>query len=308
MIMIMNPVRNILSSFILLFFSSGTLSAQLSDAETDFFRKEQDSLKKMAKELFRLRNDSLKILMNEKFNSRWEELLLNQQSFHFNFDSLRRDVGILKSADEKFRIINWDMLYKDGTHKYFGFIQVKNEKTNKYDVYELKDVSETPAIKSAETHSGDNTRWFGMLYYKIVKTDDYYILLGLDEYDKFVTKKVIDVLSFKSDGTPVFGKNVFNNVPKKHPKRMIFEYSAQSTITVDYDENDKKIIFNHVGPPDPFLEGQYQFYIPDGSFDCFQYKRGSWNYKEDCDARNPKSRLDNAKPPKDKEKPIFVPH
>ncbi|MFN6037845.1 MAG: hypothetical protein ACK452_05210 [Bacteroidota bacterium] len=259
----------------------------------------------MAKKLYKLNNDSARIAFNKIYTDRWEEILNNELSVAFNFDSLRSDVGILKSDDQKFRIINWDLPLKDGTHRYYGFIQAKHPKTKKYELYELNDFYQ--GVKNPETYSSDNNKWYGMLYYQIITCKDYYILLGYDQHEMSINRKLIEPIYFKPDGSPYFGKGVFNNIPKKFPKRIVFEYSTEARVTVSYFPDDKKIIFNHIGPPDSFLDGQTQFYVPDGSFDCFEYKRGNWNYLDDCDARNEKSYLDNIKKKKDKEKPVYVP-
>ena len=291
--------------FVLLLNFNWAVFAQLNSSQIIFFNKQQDTLLKIARKMYKLKNDSLKLALNKEFTDKWEEVLNNELSMQFNFDSLRSDVGILRCDDERFRIINWDIPLKGGTHQYFGFLQARHPKTKKYELYDLNDISEN--IKNPETHTGDNSKWFGMLYYQIVICKDYYLLLGFDRQDKILNRKIIEPLSFKSDGSPVFGKGVFNNIPKKFPKRIVFEYSAEARVNVSYYPEEKKIIFNHVGPPSGYLEDQTQLYVPDGSYDCFEYKKGNWYYREDCDARNPKSRLDNAKPPKNKEKPVYVP-
>lgn len=279
---------------------------QLSNKDTDFFGKYEDSLQTIAKKLFATKVDSLKISYNEQFSDLWEAILLNGLSYYWDFDSLKKDVYLLKSTDKKLRIVNWNLAMADGTYKYYGFIQSLYPRSKKYEVYQLKDVSES--VKNAETYNGDNTKWYGMLYYNIIQCNGYYTLLGWDGNDKLTTKKIVDVLSFKADGSPQFGKNIFNNVPKKYPKRLILEFASECSISLKYKEKEKSIIFNHLAPPDPFLDGQYEFYIPDGTFDCLEYKNNSWVYIEDFDARNGKNKNENTKRGKTKEKPIYIPH
>ena len=219
--------------------------AQLSEKDVVYFSRYQDTLVKMANQLYKLKDDSSKLKLNQLFSEKWEEVLLNNLSFYFGFDSVTKDVGVLKSPDNKFRIINWDLLLKDGTHMYYGFVQAKHPKTGKYEVYELNDVSEI--AKNPETHSADYTRWYGMLYFKIIPCDGYYVLLGLDEYDRTASRKMIDVISFKSDGVPLFGKGVFTKIPKKFPKRFVLEYSAETSVFIQYDERKKHLVFNQIG-------------------------------------------------------------
>ncbi|HEX7415424.1 MAG TPA: hypothetical protein VF411_15380, partial [Bacteroidia bacterium] len=153
----------------------------------------------------------------------------------------------------------------------------------------------------------DNTKWFGMLYYNIISCGDYYTLLGWDGNDKLISRKFIDVLSFKKDGSPVFGKEVFK-MPKKYPKRVMFEYNSAFTITLQYNEAVKAIVFDHLIPKESYLEGQYQFYGPDFSYDAFVLKHGKWNFEEDVDVKNAKRKTDDVRRDKGKkEKAVYTP-
>ncbi|HWY34046.1 MAG TPA: hypothetical protein VNX68_05325 [Nitrosopumilaceae archaeon] len=277
----------------------------LSEKDIVFFKKYEDSLKKLQKDVFFSKSDSLKSRANKKFLELWEEILLNKISFEYPFDSLK-EVARLSSPDKKFRIINWNISKdNDATQMYYGYIQVLNPKTNDYDLYHLIDKS--GSIKNPETYLGDNNKWFGMLYFKLIPCDGYYILLAWDGNDRLTRRKFIDVLSFKPSGEPVFGKDVFK-MPKKNPKRIMFEYSAEVVMSLKYNEEKKLIVFDHLAPKDPIAEGQYQFYGPDFSTDGFRYIKGKWKYEEDLDSKNTKNKNDNVKRNKDKkDKPIYIP-
>lgn len=289
--------------FNFLFLIPVLLNAQLSQEELDFFRKKEDSLRILERKMFFSKDDTAKFRANLKFLDQMEVLLNNTASFNFPFDSLK-EIGKLTSPDKKFRLIHWNIPKKDGTHHYSGFIQVLNSKTNKYDVFELSDKSTT--IKSPETHAGDYSKWFGMLYYSVIPCDDYYILLGWDGNDKTIARKFIDVLYFKNDLIPWFGKDVFK-MRKKNPKRVMFEYSAELVMSLKYHSDKRMIIFDHLAPKDPMLTGQFQFYGPDFSYDGFQYRHGKWVFEEDVDVKNPRNKNDNVQKKKTKEKPIYQP-
>ena len=186
----------------------------ISDKDLAFFKKYEDSLAHMQHDLFFSKKDSIKFKTNARFYHLLEETLLNTLSFNYPFDSLI-EIKRLTSPDKKFRYIGWDIPKQDGTYLYFGFIQALHPKTKKYELYELADKS--ASIKNPEAYIGDYTKWFGMLYYAIIPCGDYYTLLGWDGNDKLTSRKFIDVLSFKKDGSPVFGKEVFK-MPKKMPK------------------------------------------------------------------------------------------
>ena len=274
----------------------------LTEKDIAYFKKYEDSLAYFQKKVFSAKTDSAKFKDNAKFRKILDEVLLNDLSFYYPFDSLKQ-ISRLVSHDKKVRLITWNLDRKDGTYYYFGFVQAMHPKTKHYEIYELTDKSTT--IKNPEGHVGDNTKWFGMLYYEMVQNDNYYTLLAWDGNDKTVSRKFIDVLSFKSDGTPVFGKDVFK-IPKKNPKRVMFEYSAK--VVMSLRNNNGAIVFDHLAPKDTDNINMAQFYGPDFSFDAFFPSRGKWNYEADVDVKNLKSKNDNVKHDKNKkEKAVYTP-
>lgn len=267
------------------------------------FKSVEDSLTVLQNKLYAAKTDNERNELNTNFKSVFERVLKQPESFNFPFDSLK-EIGRIYSPDKTFRIITWDVPHDDGTHDYFGFTQWYDAKHKKYCLFSLTDKSNE--IKNPETTAGDAAKWFGMLYYKIIPVKanrkKYYTLLGFDLNDKLTSKKIIDVLYFNSDGSPHFGANLFK-MEKTTPKRLVFEYSAQATMSLKYDEDSKQIVFDHLSPVDSKFEGQYQYYGPDFSFDAFQFKKGKWHYYSDVDARNRKSGKDvNYNDPKEKGK------
>jgi len=299
------PVYNsCLLSLVFCLFSLVFNSQTLTDKDLAYFKKYEDSLIYFQKKVFTAKTDTGKFKANIKFQHLFEEVLLNDLSFAYAFDSLKQ-VSRLVSADKKVRVITWNLDKADGTYHYFGFVQSLHPKTNHYVVYELTDKS--ASVKSPESHISDHNKWFGMLYYEIIQGDDYYTLLAWDGNDKTVTRKFIDILSFKSDGSPQFGKDVFK-MPKKNPKRVMFEYSAKAVMSLRSGNSGGSIVFDHLTAKDEFNEGMYQYYGPDFSYDAFFYGRGKWNYEPDVDVKNPKSKNDYIKRDKNKkEKAVYTP-
>ncbi|MFO8020837.1 MAG: hypothetical protein R6U65_00110, partial [Perlabentimonas sp.] len=48
------------------------------------------------------------------------------------------------------------------------------------------------------------------------------------------------------------------------------------------------IVFNHLTPLQPNFTGNFQYYVPDLSFDGFRFEENQWVYTPDIDIRNPK--------------------
>ncbi len=285
--------------FLLFFCAAFTAFSQSADSSHYSFKQAEGELRKIEQAVFNSKIESERFEANKAFLKLWDEVLAKPQSMQWAFDSIK-GVSRLMSKDKKFRIIIWNMYRNDGTYAYFGFIQVnsvkvekkglfKKIKTTSYEVFPLSDRSAT--VKSPETYIGDNTKWFGMLYNAVIDCDGYYTLIGWDGNDKLTARKFIDVLYFKSDGTPIFGKDVFK-IPKKSPKRIMFEFSSEVNMSIKYYEKDNRIVVSHLSPKDgsSFLEGQWQYYGPDGSYDAYDQHKDRWVVTEDIDARNPKSK------------------
>ena len=79
----------------------------------------------------------------------------------------------------------------------------------------------------------------------------------------------------------------------------MFQYSAEVAMSLKYNDKRNQIIFSHLAPKDegPTLEGQWQYYGPDGSFDAYEQRKDRWVLQEDVDIRNDKTKNDNVKKP-----------
>ena len=295
------------------------VSAQKSDTSLFVFRQAEQELIGIQNVAFYSRNDAERVEANKKLLAVWDGIVSNSKILNYSFDGLKNDVSILSPKDKKFKLITWNIPKNDGTHAFFGYLLVNNSKRVKkglfkyetveaYEYFKLLDKSAT--IKYPESHVATVDKWFGMLYISLIECDGFYTLIGWDGNDKIMQRKFIDVLYFKSNGTPIFGKDVFK-FPRKNPKRLMFEYSSDITMSVKYNDKRNQIIYSHLGPNQEgnLLEGQFQYYGPDGSYDALELKKDRWVVVEDVDIRGEKNKNDRAeKPDPDKQKPIFKPN
>lgn len=303
----------------LLLLFSGVKAQQLHDSDIVRFKIYETRLKDLAKQVFYNRSEEIRFDSNKQFIALWDEVMKHPKSMAYGFDSLKKDVSILVPRDKKFKLITWNLHKNDGSsYAYFGFIQVNTEKyikkgwfkkevVREYEYFKLVDKS--GAVKSIENHIATPDKWFGMLYYYVLDCNDYYLLLAWDGNDNLTQRKFIDVIYFKEDGTPVFGKDVFK-FPRKNPRRLMFEYSTEVSMSLKYNERNHQIVYSHLAPKQEgtLLEGQYQYYGPDGSYDALEQKKDKWQVIEAIDARNPKSKTDKIEPPDpDKQTPLYKP-
>lgn len=279
-----------MNRFFYVFILLHTYANSFAQAGLDNYLKTvQDSLKPLSKVILDIRKtEEERLSANGNFSGILKRLLQKDGSQNFIFDSLN-SIARLEPEDKSFVIFNWEMPHNDGTYTYYAFVLHKNNTTKSYQLTELIDASST--IKRPETALLKANNWYGAHYYKIItvkrKGKNYYCLLGADWNDKLSKKKLMEVLSFEKDGSLKFGAPIIN-YNKITLNRLIFEYSSNVSMSLNYDDKSKRIIFDHLSPIKEELKGQFQFYAPDLSYDALKFKKGKWQHLENIDARNTK--------------------
>ncbi len=269
-------------------------------------------------------SDSVRIEACEDLTQMLQEALEREGSFRYPFDSLVT-ISRLFAPDSSFRIFTWNVPLNDGTYRYAGMIHCNDAKGP---VILLRDRSDS--LADLEHQVTGSQQWPGAHYYKIIlgksSGKTYYTLLGWDGYTRSTTRKIIEILTFDSEGRPVFGAPVFPDYRKGDQTRVIFAYSSHAIMSLKYELQSytvqtnknryrpryrsvttRMIVFDHLEPMDPSVTGQYSFYIPVGNiFDAFVFKDGCWRFHGDVDARNPEIR-DAQDPGKPIEYELFPP-
>ena len=230
-----------------------------------------DSLVLLIKDIQRGESDSVRITSNEKFLKKFEKILLQNESYLRNFDSLK-NVSVQSPPDNKFRIYTWTVPHYNGdVYDYYGFIQLKTD-TNTI-LFRLND--STSVIKKPESEKLSHDRWLGAVYYAIEEIKKsgktYYTLLGWKGKDKMQTQKIIEILYINGNrikfGFPIIKTgSVFRN-------RMIFSFNAQASMTLHFDKKYNGIVFDHFDSTNinlPELIG------PDGTYDALKNQKGKW--------------------------------
>lgn len=264
----------------------------------------QDTLHKLDSAIFR-GQDQQKKSANQQFIECLRKALNTEGAFDFGFDSLKT-IARLTAPDNAFRIFNWNVPNDDGTYTYYGFLLVNEAKVitsrkgikpkDKFVLYELEDHSND--IRNPEIQTLSPQKWYGALYYRIIKTNDkdkaYYTILGWDGNNTLTWKKLIDVLTFDKQGNPIFGeKNLFQRGSRRTSKRVIFEFRAELVMTLHWEDNNKRIVFDHLAPEVSGAEGMYQFYSQTFQYDAFIWKKGKWIQQDDVKASNDKNPNDD---------------
>jgi hypothetical protein len=286
-------------------FIFGTLSfnlkAQQISNKLDVF---QDTLIKISANIVAAQSDAQKLEVNGRFVKTLVEALKTPNSFAFAFDSLK-NVSVIKSSDQTFRILSWYLQLENGTYRYYGAIQM-NTKSGPLKLYPLIDQTENLNDPNIITN---NQKWFGARYYEIVPVTSgnrlpYYVLLGWKGNTQFTTKKVIDILSFNKDNL-TFGAPVFDGKELKGKNRMIFEYAKSNAMTLKTDLKAGIIVFDHLASFDPEIKDKFEYYGSDGTFDGFKIIGGKLKLQEDLTLNNDPNASDELyADPKKNVKPI----
>lgn len=217
---------------------------------------------------------------NQRFKAELKKML--EQNIEFESDSIK-SFGHIKSPDKQFEIYTWNTLKEFSTYEYFAFIKFKKGET--LELVDKSDYLLTPELKITKT---DN--WFGALYYEVIPVknkakEKYYVLLGWDGNSPTSIKKVIDVLFYNDKlETWQLGKKIFGP-PFSDLSRFFLEYSAEVNASLKYHEKDDRIVFDHLVPLNAGLEGVFEFYVPDLSFDAFEFREDRWYFIQNVDVR-----------------------
>jgi len=228
------------------------------------------------------KTDSIKLNICKEIEKAFVNLLVEPESFDYPFSELS-NMGKLISPDQKFRIYNWNCVLGDGTYRYFALLQIKQQKSIQVEI--LHDSK----ITTDMFHQYSTANWPGALYYQIIpfkkKAISSYLLLGWDGNNFQTNKKIIEVLSFDRKGQVAFGQPLIL-WKGKILSRIVFEYAKQARMTIQYNEKEKRIVFDHLAPSSPVYQNQFEYYGPDFSYDALEYRNGKWVLVENVEVRN----------------------
>ncbi|MCE5345690.1 MAG: hypothetical protein LLG13_05270 [Bacteroidales bacterium] len=242
-------------------------------------------LEKLFGRLLTDHDDSARVRINDSIKFIIDSYVESDTVFDHRFTNLRY-LGQVSSPDSRLKIITWNLIFQDGTNKYFCFFLKKGDRGKKNMIYRLTGTHSNEPVRSDTTYSIQN--WYGALYYDIrpFKTDKnvYYILLGIDYGNSSVNRKIIEVISFNHDGELVFGKKCF--VAGNQEKfREVLEYSSGGVISLRF-HSGKTVVFDHLASFSESNKSDREYYGAEYTYDAYIFKKGLWRFSPKFDARN----------------------
>ena len=207
------------------------------------------------------------------------ETIQYSDSYEYTFESLK-SLGSITSPDNAFRLYCWNVEMEDASNRFYCFLVRKGKRKHKNKIIEFLE-KKTVSPTSQDVLTENN--WYGALYYKIIPVEKgskkIYTLLGWRSNGTLSHSKLIDVISIH--GTHVkFGDLIFKN-KLEVKRRVCFEYSKKSMMSLKYEINLERIIFDHLSPESPSMTGFCEYYVPDMSHDAYVFEEEKWVLKED---------------------------
>jgi len=230
--------------------------------------------------------DDIRYMHNEDLREELKSFLVHPGAMTYPFSEWNT-MSTITAPDGAFRIFNWNVESDFGTHAHYCYVVKPDGKQNT--VIELTEDKITISARPEQTLTAEH--WYGALYYNIIPikkgNKTMYTILGYNGNDRSTNRKILDVFYFKGKSLRM-GYPLFQEGPESTRllRRVFFEYSEKAIISVNLNEKLGAIVFDHLVPESPLLVGMYDFYIPDMTYDGYQWEDGIWLYREDIIAYN----------------------
>ena len=264
---------------ILLLFSSGFAKGQESQRDTS------QVLEELFDRLTGNYNDTERISINDSIRTILGSYVKTDSVFTHRFTNLRY-LGQIMSPDSLLKIITWNLVLENEPGRYYCYFIRKGLQGQSNKIYRLSVGYNESPVKTDTTYTESD--WYGALYYDLkpynVDNQRCWVLLGIDYGNGYITRKIIDVLTFSSEGSIIFGRKWFDSGGTLQ-YRAVFEYASNAMMSLRF-KSDNSIVFDHLVPFSATHKEDHQYYGPDYSFDAYNYKDGIWHLTINVDARN----------------------
>lgn len=253
--------------------------------DTFLIRKEKE-IGDLLTMLRAVKTDMEREMVNMDLKEEMKNLLVYPAVFDYPFASWTT-MSTISSPDGAFRLFNWNVEDEFGLHTHFCYLVKPDDKVN--EVIELTEDRLTITPRPEHTLTADH--WYGALYYNIIPVKKgnktLYTIFGYNGNDRSTNRKILDVFYFKGKSLRM-GYPLFQEEPGSNHllRRVFFEYSEKAIISVRMNDKLGAIVFDHLVPETPQLEGIWDYYIPDMTYDGYKWENGIWVYYEDFIAYN----------------------
>lgn len=232
-----------------------------------------DSLQFFGDAMFSLKVHSNRAFAESQFLELAKRLIVDVKdssllNFHPSFISTQ-------SFDKNIKIVSWQVESDDYQYHYYAYFFTPASKP-----VLIKSVSRNLERMNYETLNSEN--WYGALYYRFIpgNIEGYYTILGYRFSTQGFKYRIIDFIRMK-DKKPEFGAPLIrldstqNNEDRLY--RKVIAYSPSANASINYDETDKIIYFDHIVLMTDPRTGEIMK-VPDGTFESMEWKNDFWQY------------------------------
>lgn len=221
-------------------------------------------------------DDAHKARAGELFNQQVETLATQGAATMKVLDDIEY-ISVQKPANQSFTLYTWQVKHSETSYSQYGYLVTSSGSVIKLSAATIDPVDAVYMETNAD-------EWFGALYYAIKETTydgkPAYLLFGYNGYGQYERMKVVDVLRFKDDETPVFGAELFvmnPDAPRPDVRsRHILTYSKDSNVTLNYNAGLEMIVYDHLINRMGQIPGQGSTWLADGSYEGFKWRDNRW--------------------------------
>jgi hypothetical protein len=268
-----------LFTVLLILISTGIARGQVSPKDTP------QVLEELFNRLVDNYNDSYRIRINDSIRLIIGNYAMSDTVFTTRFTNLRY-LGQIISPDSLLKIITWNLVLDKEPGRYFCYFIRKDDRGKKNKVYSLSASYNENPVRTDTTYTIPD--WYGALYYDlrpcIIDNKTSWVMLGIDYGNPYISKKIIEVLSFTPQDSIIFGRRWFSSGGEMK-YRAVFEYASNAAMSLRF-KSDSSIIFDHLVPFSPSKKDDRQYYGPDYSIDAYNFEDGLWKLTINVDVRN----------------------
>jgi hypothetical protein len=260
-----------------------TYAQNIAPQDLERFHIMEDSMAITSDSMYVAYIPDTRVEYSERFARQLVRALKIPNSYYYPFDKIKDKINIIYADDGAFRIFNWAIEPSAVLKRYYGAIQMPSEKLK---LFGLHDYSEELG-KGAEDSVLTGGKWMGAIYYRImaheVAGQKVYTLFGLNASNPVSNRKVLDALTFTSDGI-VFGAPIFGvaseHIHNARVNRFILEYKKDVQVSMNWNEERSIIIFDKLVSQVNDPNRKYT-YVPSGQYDGLRWDNEMWNYLRD---------------------------
>ena len=272
--------NNIIITIALIFTFNNSFSQHFNKEELIFLKAKEDSLKPLSEKIVMAINPADRLRADSFFTKILVRALKTRNAFHYPFDSLFA-ISKLYSPDSVFRIFTWQLVIDENKVRQHGAIQMKTS-DGTLKLIPLIDNSEN-TYKLQDTIV-NNSAWIGAIYYKIlmnkIRDKKIYTLLGYDEGNIRISRKIIEIMHFENDA-PIFGGSYFDYSSDtshiQYEARHVMEFKKEAGPRLTYDDEMKMIIMEHLVSESNEPTKKWTL-VGDGDYEGYKWVNGKWNY------------------------------